>query len=78
MLDIDSHKLDFQCPSCHFFNAVTLKQVRLRDVLICRGCNSNIQLDDFMNEYRKGLREIRRAMRSLEQTVRSFGTITLG
>ena len=65
MINIDKHEVDFQCPNCSFYNSIQIKQARLRDVVICRGCKSNIRLDDQMNETRKAVRTIRRAMNEL-------------
>lgn len=70
MLNFDKHKIEVQCPECSFYNPIWLKQARLRDVIICRGCKSNIRLDDQMNETRKAIRSIRRAMREFEQSLK--------
>lgn len=72
MIDLDNKTIEFQCPQCSFYNAIFLKQVRLRDVIICRGCKSNIQLDDQMNEYRKTKRAIRKVMQKLEGTLQDL------
>lgn len=69
MLNFDKHEIEVQCPECSFYNPIWLKQARLRDVIICRGCKSNIRLDDQMNETRKAIRSIRRAMREFEQSL---------
>ena len=72
MINIDQHEIDFQCPNCKFFNTIKIKQARLRDVVICRGCKLNIRLDDQMNETRKAVRSIRRAMNALEETLKGM------
>ena len=72
MINIDKHEVDFQCPNCNFYNSIQIKQARLRDVVICRGCNSNIRLDDQMNETRKAVRSIRRAINALEETLKGM------
>jgi len=69
MINIDSQEIDFQCPQCDFYNNIWLKQARLRDVIICRGCKANIRLDDHMNEIRKTIRSIRQAMNEFEGTL---------
>ena len=76
-IDIDNHKIDIHCPSCHFFNTVTLKQVRLRDVVICRGCKANISLEDHLNMTRKTIRSFQRAMRQIEEQLAKIGKITI-
>lgn len=72
MINLDIHEIEFQCPSCDFYNKIQLKQIRLRDVVICRGCKSNIRLDDQMNETKKAIRSIRRAMNELEETLKGM------
>ena len=66
----DEFEVEVDCPKCGFFNPIWLKQARLRDVVICRGCKSNIQLDDSMNTVRKSYQDIRRAMRRLRDQMR--------
>lgn len=66
MLNLDKHSLDLACPRCQFYNSVTLKQIRLRDAVICRGCKAIISLDDSMNEVRKATRSINEALSNLK------------
>ena len=72
MINLDKYEIEFQCPNCNFYNSIQLKQARLRDVVICRGCKSNIRLDDQMNETKKAIRSIRRAMNELEETLKGM------
>jgi len=72
MINIDNETIEFPCPHCGFYNAIFFKQARLRDVIICRGCKSNIQLDDQMNECRKVQRAFRRAMQELGKTLKNL------
>ena len=72
MINIDNETIEFPCPCCGFYNAIFFKQARLRDVIICRGCKSNIQLDDQMNECRKAERTIRKSIQELEETLRKM------
>jgi len=75
-IDTDPVEVEIECPRCGFYNPIWLKQARVRDVVICRGCKTNIQLDDGMNTIRKGRRSIRRQMarfrRDIERLNRSF------
>jgi hypothetical protein len=41
-------------------------------VVICRGCKSNIQLDDHMNECRKARQSLRRALQRLESSLKEL------
>ena len=74
MIDIGDHEIDIQCPRCDFHNSIFIKQARLRDVVICRGCKNNIQLDDHMNQVRKAERDIKR---QFEQLLSSIGDLTI-
>lgn len=71
---IDKAPIDAPCPRCGFANSVLIKQVRLRDVVICRGCKANIRLEDHMNQVRIAERKIRR---SLEQLTESFKNLNI-
>jgi hypothetical protein len=71
-INLDTFEVEVDCPRCNFANPIWLRQARLRDVVICRGCKANIQLDDSMNSVRKAYRSIRRAMEDLRQTVAKF------
>lgn len=66
-IDIDSAEVEIKCPNCGFYNPIWIKQARLRDTIICRGCKVNIQLDDSMNEVRKARRSVRRAVKEFER-----------
>jgi hypothetical protein len=68
-INIDKIEVDIDCPRCGFSNPIWLWQTRLRDVVICRGCKANIQLDDGMNTVRKAYQSIRRSMRDLRETI---------
>ena len=70
MINLNNQTIEFPCPRCGFYNTIFFKQVRLRDVIICRGCKSNVQLDDWMNEYRKAERTVRKAMQELEKNLK--------
>lgn len=68
-INLDKIEIEAECPRCGFANPIWLRQARLRDVVICRGCKVNIQLDDGMNSVRKAYRSIRRAMERLHETI---------
>lgn len=70
--DIDHLSSEFECPTCSFFNSATMKQIRLNDVMICRGCKTNIQLIDQMNSMRKARQYVRRSMKRLQNRIDHF------
>ena len=72
MINFDKYTIEFACPKCGFYNEIFFKQARLRDVVICRGCKVNIQLDDQMNECRKVARSVRRAGREFQESLKSL------
>jgi hypothetical protein len=72
MFSLDKHTIEFACPHCGFYNSIFYIQARLRDVIICRGCKSNIQLDDHMNECRKARQSLRRALRNMESSLKDI------
>jgi len=77
MIDLDKYEIDFKCPKCGFYNEALIKQIRLRDVIICRGCKINIRLDDQMNEVKKAVRDINKSMHELEKTFNKFSSIKI-
>ena len=66
---VDGAEIHVECPRCGFANPVWLRQVRLRDVVICRGCKCNIQLEDHMNTFRKAREDLARQIRELQRTL---------
>ncbi len=78
VFDLDRHELDAECEQCGFWNEFTIKEARLDQVIICRGCKANIQLRDYMGTVKRSERNVRRAMREFEDTLKSLNTtITL-
>jgi hypothetical protein len=71
-INLDKFEVEVDCPRCGFANPIWLKQARLRDVVICRGCKANVRLDDSMNTVRKAHRAVRRAMQDLQDTLANF------
>ena len=68
-INLDKIEVKVNCPRCQFSNPIWLKQARLRDVIICRGCKANIQLDDSMNTVRKSVRSVHRAVDQLHESI---------
>ncbi len=74
---LDDETIAVECPRCRFETDVTLREIRLRDAIICRGCKATLQLDDYMCQTRKAQLSIERALRELEQSFDDMN-ITLG
>ncbi len=77
MLNLDKYSIDIACPQCSFYNLVTLKKIRFRDAVICRGCKATINFEDHMNETQKATRVINRAMHNLDEHIRRIGKIKI-
>lgn len=77
MINLDRFEFEVECPKCSFATKIFYRDARLRDVLICRGCKANIQLDDHMNECRKALQQFHTAMQELEETIAKLNNITI-
>lgn len=69
---IDNTPVTAPCPICSFDNTFTIKQARLRDIIICRGCKANVHLDDNMNECRKVTRQIERAIAEFQESLKNL------
>jgi hypothetical protein len=74
-MNLDAFEVNVDCPRCHFSNPIWIKQARLRDVIICRGCKSNIQLDDSMNTVRMGVRSVNSALNRLRHQIQSINRL---
>lgn len=77
MLKLDNHRVDISCPRCKFLNKVSLKQVRIGDIVICRGCKINIRLEDHRRSTHKANRELQRAMNAMFDELSKIGKITI-
>jgi len=73
--NLDKFEFDVKCPRCQFIVKILYRDARLREVLICRGCKSNIQLDDSMNECRKARRQVNEAMAALNSEFSKLNSI---
>lgn len=71
MPDFDKQTIDFKCPECGFYNKATLKQVRLQDVIICRGCKKNIHLQDKNKSVSKMVHNLNQTMKNLGKALKS-------
>ena len=72
MFDLDCVKFDVPCPRCRFTTQIFYRNARLRDVLICRGHKTKIQLHKSMNEFRAARRQFAAAIAELKQSMAGF------
>lgn len=73
MMEFASVPIEFRCPSCGFYNTVTLQEARLGAPIICRGCKNTLQTDDASGELAVAHRQIQQAFASLKQTLERMG-----
>ncbi len=77
MFNLDKYRVDITCPKCKFLNKVSLKQVRISDVVICRGCKTNIKLEDHQHSVLKANREVHRAFNAIFDGLSKIGIIKI-
>jgi peptide subunit release factor 1 (eRF1) len=70
MISLDKTTIDIHCPQCDFINEVTLGQIRLQEITICRGCKANIELIDSNNSVRKAKETIEKQLKQIEKLLR--------
>lgn len=63
--DLDRHWIDVDCPHCRLATPASLRDVRLGNVIICRGCKANVRLVDHLGEYHRVRRKLERAFRQM-------------
>lgn len=71
-LDLDRTRIRIECPKCQFPARPFFRQVKHRDVLVCGGCKSNIQLIDHLGSYRKSERQIKHALEELTSSLKNI------
>jgi phage FluMu protein Com len=64
---IGNAKIDIKCPRCKFFNSILIKQIWLKDSVICRGCKCTLRLDDYMGELKKAENTIGKLMNEINK-----------
>ncbi len=74
--NIDSFEIEIECPHCDFFNSILMKQARLRETIICRGCKNNIRLDDSMNTVRKAKRRLLEQFKQIKRQIEQINRIS--
>jgi hypothetical protein len=65
MLSLLKQNIEFECPECNFKNKATLRQITIQDTIICRGCKSNINLNDHFGSAKKAINKINMLINNL-------------
>ena len=65
MFDLDRVAITITCPKCNFDNSATVRQVRVGDRVICRGCKNVLCLVDRNASFKKGRSRMSEEIESL-------------
>jgi transposase-like protein len=57
--DMDKKEVEIECPVCKLQNWVRLGEIRRREYLVCRGCHTNILLEDHLGSVQRIVRKIK-------------------
>lgn len=63
--DLDRRSIEVQCEHCHLSTPAFLREVRLGNVIICRGCKTNIRLVDHLGSYQRARRKLDDVLRGM-------------
>ena len=77
MINLDKLETDINCPECDFYNTISFKDIRLKNVIICRGCKLNMQLDDYMNSFKIQLRKIQSELDEINNIISDINNTTI-
>lgn len=77
VINLDKIPFEVGCPKCEFYNTFSLRQARLQDVIICRGCNCTIQLSDQMAECQRDIRRVEKALYELAENIKKFSNFEI-
>lgn len=64
--NLDKHQMSVTCPLCDLDTPTTLGAIRLGDTIVCRGCHSNIKLEDHLGGYHSFRRWFAQSLKDLE------------
>ena len=65
--DFSKHSLEVPCPRCNLATPTTLGAISRGELMICRGCKSNIRLIDHVGELERFVRRLRRQLRKMQE-----------
>ena len=63
--NLDRHRIEVPCPLCDLTTCTTMGAVRLGDTVVCRGCHSNIRLQDHMATFHRFKRKFETMLKQL-------------
>jgi transposase-like protein len=60
--ELDRRVIDVPCPRCELETPVQLGEIRRGDIIICRGCHSNVRLEDELGGMHRARVRLRRIL----------------
>ena len=67
--NLDNVEIEFQCPNCGFSNNVSLRQIRLGEIIICSRCHSDIKLVNKDASTQRAVERIEKSFKDLKRTI---------
>ena len=64
--NFEKYPIEIDCPKCKLSSWTTIGHVKRRDYLICRGCHSNILLEDYENKMHRMLKKLNKTFKLWE------------
>lgn len=61
-INFDYNESEIECPRCRLETWISFGEIMRNDFTICRGCHSNIILEDHLGEFRKGIKTIEKLL----------------
>ena len=72
MIDISKEKISVNCPDCKRLIRVTIAQISKQESINC-SCGQTIQLVDESGSNKKTVKDINKAFKDFERTLKKFG-----
>jgi transcription elongation factor Elf1 len=72
MFDLDKIWIDFNCPKCHYNDAIQLIDVKTERTIFCHNCKSTIRLIDNEASAHDGIQKINESFKKLENIFKNF------
>jgi hypothetical protein len=65
--NLDRFRLEVPCPLCELRTPTTMGAIRCGDMIVCRGCHSNLRLHDVMATFHRFKRRFTHMLKKLER-----------
>jgi hypothetical protein len=68
---------EVECAYCKFYNNIFIRDVRMGFSLICRGCKTNIVIEDYWSSYKHACERIDNMLQEALDSLQKALTITI-